>query len=104
MKDKIETLQTNHRQLHSALLLLPNVIKILGGGAANFLLCQIGTEGVPDNVRAEKVYTLMAERDKVVVRFRGREVGCEGCLRVTVGTKEECDRVVERLGVLLNEE
>ena len=54
-----------------------------------------------DNKRAEKCYKFMAESDKVVVRFRGNEIGCEGCLRVTVGTMEECVEVVERLGELL---
>jgi len=43
----------------------------------------------------------MAERDRVVVRFRGNEVGCEACLRITVGTRDECERVVERLRELL---
>lgn len=46
----------------------------------------------------------MAREDKVVVRYRGNEVGCEGCLRITVGTREECEEVVRRLGKLLKED
>jgi histidinol-phosphate aminotransferase len=76
------------------------VIGILGKPHANFLLVQIGNKEEvdrPDNFRSEKLYKYMAEQDKVVVRFRGKELGCEGCLRVTVGSREECERVVERL-------
>ena len=98
---KIATLKSNHAYLHAALLALPKVLRILGAGNANFLLAQIGTDGKVDNARAEKCYKFMAETDKVVVRFRGNEVGCEGCLRVTVGTREECEEVVRRLGSLL---
>jgi histidinol-phosphate aminotransferase len=43
----------------------------------------------------------MAENRGVVVRYRGGEIGCEGCLRVTVGTEEECETVLKQLGDLL---
>lgn len=85
------------------MLALPNVLQVLGAGNANFLLAQIGTAGKPDNVRAEKIYKHMAEKDQVVVRFRGNEVGCEGCLRITVGTAEECTVVLEKLAALLRD-
>lgn len=98
---KIATLKANHQTLRTAILALPNVLQVLGAGNANFLLAQIGTNGRPDNVKAERIYKQMAENDQVVVRFRGKEVGCEGCLRITVGTEEECHTVVEKLGRLL---
>jgi len=77
----------------------------VGGLDANFVLFPIlkrGT-GKPDNVRAEKVYQKLAETEGVVVRFRGREVGCEGCLRITVGTDEETRVCVEKLRKALEE-
>lgn len=83
------------------------VIGILGKPHANFLLVQIGNKhdvSQPDNERSERLYKHMAEEDKVVVRFRGKELGCEGCLRVTVGSREECERVVERLRAGLERE
>lgn len=100
---KITTLKANHASLHAALLTLPNVLQILGSGNANFLLAQIGTNGIPDNRKAERIYKAMAEKEKVVVRFRGNEVGCEGCLRITVGTSEECEVVINKLRVALTE-
>lgn len=45
--------------------------------------------GKPDSARALKVYKTMAEEKGVVVRYRGNEHGCEGCLRITIGAAEE---------------
>jgi len=36
-----------------------------------------------------------------VVRFRGKELGCMGCLRITVGTKEEVNRFLKEIGTVL---
>jgi histidinol-phosphate aminotransferase len=77
----------------------------VGGLDGNFVLFPVlkrGT-GEPDNVRAEKVYQKLAETEGVVVRFRGREHGCEGCLRITVGTDEENRICVEKLRKVLEE-
>ena len=38
---------------------------------------------------AKEVYYKLATQSGVVVRFRGNEIGCKGCLRITVGTVEE---------------
>ena len=55
---------------------------------ANFLLGRV------DDPR--KTYDrLIAER--VIVRDRSRIAGCEGCLRITVGTPDENRRVIEIL-------
>ncbi|KAK4702166.1 histidinol-phosphate aminotransferase, partial [Phenoliferia sp. Uapishka_3] len=102
-RKNIATLNTNRSILQKALLEIPDVLRILGAGDANFLVVQIGRGGKPDNKRAKEVYTRMATDEKVVVRFRGNEHGCEACLRITVGTLEECERVVEKLTMLLKE-
>jgi histidinol-phosphate aminotransferase len=66
-----------------------------GGMASNFLLVEIlDKAGKPDNVTALAVYEQLAERRGVVVRFRGKEHGCLGCLRITVGTEEEVTRLL----------
>jgi histidinol-phosphate aminotransferase len=39
----------------------------------------------------------MAEKMGVVVRFRGREMGCYGCLRVSIGTSQENCVLLEKL-------
>ncbi|QDS73025.1 hypothetical protein FKW77_009205 [Venturia effusa] len=69
-----------------------------GGTASNFLLVEILDKvGEPSNEVALKVYEALAEEKGVVVRFRGRELGCFGCLRITVGTEEEVDRFLKEI-------
>lgn len=45
---------------------------------------------------AQEIYKRMADNG-VVVRFRGNELHCKDCLRVTVGTVEENNRMLELL-------
>ena len=37
------------------------------------------------------------------MRFRGKEVGCLGCLRITVGTEEEVDRLLHGMALVLED-
>jgi histidinol-phosphate aminotransferase len=60
------------------------------------------SEGSPDSVRAQTVYIVLAETEGVVVRFRGLEPGCDGCLRITVGTPEENQTVITKLTEVLS--
>ncbi|ORY99946.1 histidinol-phosphate aminotransferase [Syncephalastrum racemosum] len=81
---------------------VPGVGPILGTNDANFLLVQIlNSQGQPCNVRSEKIYKMLAETKDVVVRFRGKEFGCTGCLRITVGTEEENKTLLEKLQEVL---
>lgn len=62
----------------------------LGGLESNFLLLQIlNKSGQPCNQVAESLYTKLATENKVVVRFRGKELNCTGCLRISIGTEQE---------------
>ncbi|KAJ5819527.1 hypothetical protein N7474_005118 [Penicillium riverlandense] len=82
--------------------LIPGVGRFLGGHAANFLLVQIlDKDGSPSNVTAAATYEAMAEKRGVVVRFRGKELGCEGSLRITVGTEEEVTTFLRELRSVL---
>ncbi|KAJ5515039.1 Aminotransferase class I/classII [Penicillium fimorum] len=81
---------------------IPGVGQFLGGSDANFLLVQIlDAEGRPSNVTALAAYEAMAEKRGVVVRFRGKELGCEGCLRITVGTDPEVTKFLQELRTVL---
>lgn len=84
---------------------IPGVGRFLGGTDSNFLLVEIldGAQGKPDNVTALAVYETMAGQRGVVVRFRGKEHGCVGCLRVTVGTEKEVDRFLAELRSVLQQ-
>ncbi|EAU81484.1 histidinol-phosphate transaminase [Coprinopsis cinerea okayama7 len=78
--------------------------EIIGSNDANFILVRIlerpttsGAPLKPSSERANKVYKALAEEMGVVVRYRGNELGCDGGLRITVGTEEENREVLRRL-------
>ncbi|KAK1924814.1 putative histidinol-phosphate transaminase [Papiliotrema laurentii] len=102
MASAVDTLNKNRDALIQGLREIPAIGEILGGNHANFVLAQVLDEsGRPSNTRAVEVYRTMAESRGVVVRYRGNEKGCEGCLRVTVGTEEECRQAVDQMKQLL---
>ena len=91
---------------------IPGIGRFLGGTDSNFLLVEIldkprSENGKASNEFALALYERLAETQGVVVRFRGKEHGCEGCLRITVGTADEMDKFLRDarniLTVLLNE-
>ena len=93
MRGKVSTLISSRASLLRELegLASLGVGKAIGSNDANFVLVPIlnAETGKPDNARSAKVYKALAENEGVVVRFRGNEYGCEGCLRITVGTEDE---------------
>ncbi|KAI7071462.1 histidinol-phosphate aminotransferase, partial [Hortaea werneckii] len=83
---------------------IPGVGRFLGGMASNFLLVEMcDAQGAPSNEVALQVYERLAETRGVVVRFRGKETGCFGCLRITVGTEQEVSRFLKELREVLEE-
>lgn len=99
----VATLNNNRDKLVADLRSIPDVGAVIGGNHANFVMAQVLDKETrqPSSRRAAEVYKIMAESKGVVVRYRGNEIGCEGCLRITVGTAEECDEAVEQLKALL---
>ncbi|MCJ1380918.1 histidinol-phosphate transaminase [Xylographa soralifera] len=87
---------------------IPGIGRFLGGAESNFLLVEIldkprNSGGQPNNEIALAVYEGLAENKGVVVRFRGKEPGCYGCLRITVGTDGEVDKFLEEMRTVLEE-
>ena len=85
---------------------IPGTGRFLGGADSNFLLMEILDKprdegGKPCNGTAMALYERLAASKNIVVRFRGKEVGCEGCLRITVGTAEEVDQLLEKMSHVL---
>ncbi|KAI0263107.1 histidinol-phosphate aminotransferase [Gloeopeniophorella convolvens] len=93
MRANIDTLKTSRTTLLSGLHALAplGLGRAIGALDANFILIPVlARDGSrPDNARAQRIYKTLAEEEGVVVRYRGGEPGCPGCLRVTVGTEEE---------------
>ena len=108
MKRNRERLVKQRDRMIRELPKLPGVGDFLGGAESNFLLIEIldkprSRGGKPSNETALAVYKKLAETKKVVVRFRGKEVGCLGCVRITVGTEEEVDKLLQEMRVVLQD-
>ncbi|KAL9040051.1 MAG: hypothetical protein Q9180_002157 [Flavoplaca navasiana] len=107
-KNRAKIMEQRQRLVHE----LPKISRIgrfLGGTDSNFLLVEILDKpedqgGKPSNESAMALYEGLAETRGVVVRFRGKEMSCEGCLRVTVGTAAEVDRLLAEIRSLLKDE
>lgn len=109
----LQVMQTNkdaiikqRNRLLEELPRIPGIGKLLGDTASNFLLYEMldapaGRGGKPSNQTALAVYEGLAEEKGVVVRFRGKEYGCLGCLRITVGTEHEVDRFLQEIRAVL---
>lgn len=85
---------------------IAGVGRFLGGCNANFLLVQLLNKsaaegGVPDNRVAMAVSEALATEKGVVLRFRGKEPGCFGSVRVTVGTEKETDAFLKAIKTVL---
>ncbi|KAJ6444418.1 histidinol-phosphate aminotransferase [Purpureocillium lavendulum] len=104
MRANRQRIVAQRERLIRELPLIPGVGRLRGGKESNFLLFEmLNAAGRPDNAVALAVYERLAETKGVVVRFRGKEHGCEGCLRITVGTEDEVTRLLESLRRQLSE-
>ena len=59
---------------------------------ANFVLMRAG----PSSAEASRFVELMRQRG-ILVRDRSEDPGCEGCVRITVGPREQADRLLSTL-------
>ena len=101
-RDKISILNASRVKLLQSLSTIPAIGAPVGTNEANFILAPVlDRNGRKDTDRAQAVYKTMAEEKGVVVRFRGKEPGCEACLRITVGTEEENEKVIQKLKEVL---
>jgi len=87
VNDMIVELVTERGSLNEKLLELPVVEKIYPSDA-NFLLVKV--------TDADGIYQFLLEKG-IVVRNRSKVMHCEGCLRITVGTKNENELLIEAL-------
>ncbi|KAK4125944.1 histidinol-phosphate aminotransferase [Parathielavia appendiculata] len=98
MRENRAKLIAQRERLVREMPMIPGIGRLRGGEDSNFLLYEmLDKEGKPDNVTALAVYEKLAETKGVVVRFRGKEHGCLGCLRITVGTEDEVTRFLASL-------
>jgi len=84
---QVKTLIAERERVAAALTALPYVEKVYPSDA-NFLLVKVD--------RPRELYDYLIARE-LIVRDRSRTPGCEGTLRITIGTPEENDRLIKEL-------
>ena len=87
---EVECIKSERARMAEALADLPRVRKVWPSDA-NFLLVEV------DDARG--MYSELLDK-QMIVRDRSKVSGCAGCLRITVGTKEENDKVLAVIGGL----
>ncbi|PVZ98024.1 hypothetical protein BB558_005835 [Smittium angustum] len=103
MRVKNEIINQRDNFLIPAFKKMRNVKQVLGTNDSNFVLVQFcNASGEPDNDVALKIYRTLANQYEVVVRYRGNEPGCKGCLRVTVGLNSQNVILLETLNTVLS--
>jgi len=101
-RNKIATLNASRVNLLHSLSTIPAIGAPVGANEANFVMVPVlDHSGKKDTDRAQTVYKTLAEEKGIVVRFRGGEPGCEACLRITIGTEEENEQVINKLKEVL---
>ncbi|MBQ2970192.1 MAG: histidinol dehydrogenase [Bacteroidaceae bacterium] len=86
---QVHTLIAERERVAAALTELPYIEKVYPSDA-NFLLVK--------TARPRELYDYLIAHE-LIVRDRSRTPGCEGTLRITIGTPEENDRLIEELRV-----
>ncbi|MBR5234945.1 MAG: histidinol dehydrogenase [Bacteroidaceae bacterium] len=84
---QVQTLIAERERVAAALSTLPYVEKVYPSDA-NFLLVKVE--------HSRELYEYLIARE-LIVRDRSRTPGCEGTLRITIGTPEENDRLLAEL-------
>ncbi|KAL2060964.1 hypothetical protein VTL71DRAFT_9016 [Oculimacula yallundae] len=104
MKSQRASILQQRDRLLEELPKVEGIGRFRGGKASNFLLVEIlDAQGNPDNATALRVYEMLAENRGVVCRFRGKEHGCLGCVRITVGTEKEITRFLKEIREVLRQ-
>lgn len=94
LEKNVKTLLEQREIMAKALDALEFVEKVYPSDS-NFLLVRL-------NSFAKEVYTTMADRG-VVCRYRGTELHCDNCIRITIGKEEENKSCLEMLEQVYNE-
>lgn len=94
LEKNVKTLLAQREIMMKKLEGLDFVVKVYPSDS-NFLLVKMKS-------LAQEVYKTMANRG-VVVRFRGKEMHCEECIRMTVGSEEENTACLELFEKVYNE-
>lgn len=84
VRSEVEIIKKERARVEAALPACPCVLRVYPSDA-NFLLVKV--------TDADRIYDALI-RSQLIVRNRNRVAGCSGCLRITIGTPAENDRLL----------
>lgn len=87
---RTDIIKKERKQLKDKLQQL-EIVQQVYESEANFLLAKFSN--------AEKIYEQLAKQN-IIIRYRGDQPLCENCLRITVGTPNENERLISALKTL----
>jgi histidinol-phosphate/aromatic aminotransferase/cobyric acid decarboxylase-like protein len=87
----VQTIIAERQRLATALQAL-SIVETVYPSEANFLLVRF-------RVEAKTIYQALTQKG-IVVRDRSTQIGCERCLRITIGTAEENSYLLATLHAL----
>ncbi|MBN2733172.1 MAG: histidinol-phosphate transaminase [Balneolaceae bacterium] len=87
IKEKIQQIKKERNRLYNMLGEF-TFVRHIYSSETNFLLVKMD--------RAKEIYQQLAGQN-IIVRYRGNEPGCDGCLRITVGTSDENNTLLNAL-------
>lgn len=92
MKKRVVTLNTNRLWLVNQLSKIP-IIQVVFKSSANYIL-----------VRCLDSYVILQEllKNKIVVRDQSKKLNLKDCIRISIGNKFECSRVIQVIKNLKN--
>ncbi|MBO7173195.1 MAG: histidinol-phosphate transaminase [Burkholderiaceae bacterium] len=90
MRARVKALKENRAYLLEALTDCPNVEAVFGT-EANFVLVQFKA--------AQQLFDDLKKRS-IFIRNQSTQVTLDGCLRISVGTRQECERVIAAIKAL----
>ena len=92
IQKNLEIIQKNKQDFYSKLKQIPAIKKIYPSDS-NFFLIKI--------LEANQVYQKLL-KNGIVVRNFSQKIGLENCLRITIGSSEENDRLINELTIIYN--
>lgn len=99
MRENVALIIAQRTRVLEALSKMNRIGEVKSAQDGNFVLVEILDKDnkTPSSQVALNVYTHLAEKRQLVVRFRGKEPGCPGCLRISIGTEKENTILLEEL-------
>jgi histidinol-phosphate aminotransferase len=88
LQKNVDALLAQREVVRSKLEAMTDIVEKVYPSDSNFLLFRVKSNGSSSGDVALKLYKTMADSG-VVTRYRGNELHCDHCIRVTIGTEEE---------------